>query len=148
MALNWREMEPIVLTVYRLLDQAGRRAIDGDDVYAAVGIDPDQDEARLYDKLGVLDDNDWMRVRRGGGMTVSYIEPTEKGLQYALGWPQREQGHVDALLRLLDDRIASPDTPEEERGRLTRLRDAAAGVTQGVLADVLAAWGRQITGLG
>jgi hypothetical protein len=74
--------------------------------------------------------------------------PTEKGLQITHGWPIPGQSEVDALLRLLDAMIASPETSEEERSRLQRLRDAAGEVSQSVLSGLLGAWLSQVAGLG
>jgi hypothetical protein len=64
-------------------------------------------------------------------------KPTEKGLQITHGWPIPGQSEVDALLRLLDAMIASPETSGEERSRLQRLRDAAGEVSQSVLSGLL-----------
>jgi len=58
------------------------------------------------------------------------------------------QSDVDALLRLIDARINAPDTPEEERTRLQRLREAAGDVGQSVLTGLLGAWLSQVAGLG
>ena len=44
--------------------------------------------------------------------------------------------------------IDSSNTPDEERTRLVRLRDAAGDVSQSVLSGLLGAWLSQVAGLG
>jgi hypothetical protein len=49
------------------------------------------------------------------------IMATPKGLEETRGWPREGGGtdQLELLLRLLDEHIASEDTPEEERGKLS-----------------------------
>ena len=80
-------------------------------------------------------------------MTIAMVPPTEKGLQLTHGWPVPGQGEAEALLRVLDAMIDSPNTPDEERTRLKRLRDAAGDVSQSALTGLLGAWLSQVTGI-
>ena len=102
----------------------------------------------VYNLFRLLDRTGYARVSLAGGMTVAFVQATEKGLQVARGWPVPGQSDVEVLLRLLDERIESPDTPEEERKGLRRLRDAVGSVGQSVLSSLLGAWLSQVTGAG
>ncbi len=69
------------------------------------------------------------------------IRATEKGLQEAAGWPRdgavAREAQIEALLRLLDERIADEGTSEEERGRLRRVREAISNASTKVFGEVL-----------
>ena len=146
MALDWPNVEPVLLRVYGLMDAAPFHTVEYSALAVEFGFDDDDPDLgrtlRLLDKVGFLD------AEFAGMHMPMRVEPTERGLQYARAWPKPGEGEVDALLRILDAHIASPETPDEERPRLQRLRDAAGDMTQSVLANLLAAWGRQVTGLG
>jgi len=99
----------------------------------------DEDEARR-----ALD-----ALVRGGYITVEqftanglpfFIEPTEKGLQYCSGWPTPggSSTFLAEFLSAIDARANDAATPEEERGRLRRLAEAAGGVGKELLSDIIA----------
>lgn len=76
------------------------------------------------------------------------ISSTEKGLQLASGWPTPGgSGQADLLLKILDERIGDPATPEEEKGRLRRVRESVGDLGRAVLAEVLAAYLTRAGGL-
>lgn len=64
---------------------------------------------------------------------------SEKGLQQVAGGPGALNTDLAALfLAAIEAKIADPDTPDEERGRLRRLRDCAGEVGQGVVTALIA----------
>jgi hypothetical protein len=145
--MEWSEVEPVLAATYRLL--ADQDHLRGEAVIAEMGRPPgDETTGRALENL-----------HRTGYIEAQFVmqrsvpvlvESTEKGLQHASGWP-RDGGtaqQVELLLGLLDERIASDATPEEEKGRLRRARDAVASVGKDVFADVLAAYLARQTGLG
>jgi hypothetical protein len=146
--MDWSEVEPVLKATYRLL--AERDYISGEDVIAELGRPPgDAATGRALDALSRADYIEGQFIEQSSVPVL--ITSTEKGLQEASGWPKpggagAEQ--VELLLRLLDERIASAATPEEEKGRLRRARDAVAGVGREVFAEVLAAYVARQTGLG
>ena len=145
--LNWqRDILPVLRAIYDLMDELQEDALDGDELMSRL-VTGDRDENVLYGVLKQINRGGYADVQFAGAMTVAFVQPTEKGLQTTRGWPMPGQGDVDALLQLLDQRIASPDTPEEERTRLERLRAAAGGVSQSVLASLLSAWLSHVSGI-
>jgi hypothetical protein len=145
--LDWQtEVLPALVAAYELIDESTDGFIDGENVAAKLG--RDADESSFYSLFRQLDDADYVNVQVwGGGMAPpAMIGPTEKGLQITRGWPGRGGESTEILLRLLDERIADPDVPEEERTRLERLRDAAGDVSKGVLQSVLGAWLTHVSG--
>ena len=62
-------------------------------------------------------------------------------MQKAAGWSAEGQGaQIDLLVSLLTERIEDPNIPEEEKGRLRRVRDAIGGVGRDVFTEILAAY--------
>lgn len=55
------------------------------------------------------------------------------------------QIRVDLLLRLLDERIASDETPEDEKGRLQRVRDSVSSLGRDLAVKVLGAYLARMT---
>lgn len=92
--------------------------------------------AQLSDAGGYLRDE----VSYDQRMGPDVFRLGERALQRVAGWPGDASGDLAAqLLVLLDDRLADPGLPEEERGRLKRLRDTAADVGKGTLSGLLTA---------
>lgn len=123
---------------YRLLSE--RDAIAPEDVSAEMGEGTDPDHvnralAQLYREGYVtgfgIENVPWPLS----------IQPAEKGLRAAAGWPSESSSahetQIGALLRLLDERIADEATPEEERGRLRRVREAIGSASTKVFGEVL-----------
>jgi len=71
----------------------------------------------------------------------------ERALQQVAGWPGGGRELADALLALIDERIADPDLDEDERSRLVRLRGAAGDVGKGVFTGLLTALVKSHTGI-
>jgi hypothetical protein len=144
---DWeRDVLPVLRAAYDLMEERRTDMLDGDELAALVT--PERTKGDLYSLFQLIDATGYADVRFGGAMSIAFVQPAEKGLQLTRGWPVPGQGDVEALLRLLDLRIASPDTPEEERTRLQRLRDAAGNVGSSVLSSVLSAWLSQVVGVG
>lgn len=136
--MNWRDCGPVLNATYELL---------GDNEY----VTPEAVAAQLG-----REDNEWLDRALGllfesgyiGGHAVDQrrapvmIAATEKGLREAASWPREGGGYelAEALLRLLDERIAAVDTPEPERGRLRKARDALGALPRELLVEVMAAY--------
>jgi hypothetical protein len=138
------EHMPVLVATYDLLDETVGGTVEGDDIAARLGREPD--DSLLYDVFRRLDGTGYINVLAwGGGMALpSLIEPTEKGLQILRAWPGSETD-AELLLRLLDERIAD-ESIGEERTRLERFRDAAAELGKGALLAVLTTWATRIAG--
>jgi hypothetical protein len=146
--LAWQtDVLPLLTVVYELMNESVDGSVDGEEIAARLGVGEDE-EVRLRARLRQLADTDYIRVGAWpGGMELPVlISSTEKGLQTTFGWPGRGGDSVELLLKMLDDRIADPDLPEEERTALQRLRGAAGSVGQGLLQSVLSAWLTHVTG--
>lgn len=145
--LDWqKDVLPVLAATYELIDESEDGYVDGEDVAAKLGRDADDTAFRsVFQQLDQADYVD-VQVWAGGMAPPAMIGATEKGLRITHGWPGEGGESVEILLRLLDERIADPDTPEEERTRLARFREGAAGVSKGVLQSVLSAWLTHVTG--
>jgi hypothetical protein len=146
--LDWqRDVLPVLRATYDLMDEHQDDFLQGDDLMARL-VTEDRDPDALYRIFTQIKRGGYADVEFAGAMTVAFVQPTEKGLQVTRGWPVPGQGDVEALVRLVDQRIASPDTPEDERTRLESLRAAVGNVSQTVLSSILSAWLSQMTGIG
>lgn len=144
---NWQgDVLPVLQATYGLMEERGDDFLDWEDL--GPRLTRDRSERELYNIFQQIKRGGYADVHFAGGMSIAFVQPTEKGLQLTHGWPVPGDGEVVALLRLLDASINSPATPEEERTRLKRLRDAASDVSQSVLTGLLSAWLSQVAGLG
>ena len=145
--MEWSEVQPVLRATYDLLDDA--EIIGSEAVFQALGRPPDDPTtiralALLY-QGGYID-----------GMTINNsdapvrITATTKGLQETRGWPREGGGadQLELLLRLLDERIASEDTPKDERRKLQRVRDGVASLGRDFAVDLLAAYVARASGVG
>jgi hypothetical protein len=145
--MDWSEAEPVLKATYDLLDDA--ELIGQEQVFQKLGREPGDEQT-----IRVL-----ARLYEGGyinGMTVDRnpapvrIRATLKGLEQVRGWP-REGGDTDQLvellLRLLDERIAAEDTPEQEKGKLKRVRDGIASLGRDFAVDLMAAYVARVSGI-
>ena len=145
--LDWqRSVVPVLRATYDLMDEGRTDMLDGDELASL--ITADRTEAELYNVFQLINRTGYADVQFAGAMTIAFVAPTEKGLQTTRGWPAPGQGDVETLLRLLDQRIASPETPDDERTRLQRLREAAGNVSESVLTSLLGAWLSHVAGPG
>jgi hypothetical protein len=55
---------------------------------------------------------------------------------------------VEALIKLLDERIEDPETPENERTGFKKVKEGITGAGVSVAARVLGTWIERQTGLG
>jgi hypothetical protein len=147
--MKWDEARPILEAAYRLMDEDDEEGTSAEAVVAILGRSPGDARttrilARLYEVGYItgptIDDSP---------VPIS-INPTEKGLQEVAGWPSPNSGgrEVELLLALLDERISDESRNEDERGRLRRFREAAAGVGRDVGSEVLGAYLARISGAG
>lgn len=111
--MDWeREVAPVLRTVYDLLDdQVYPYQLDGRAVASALG--REDEDPRLAGVLHQLVQAGYIDATYEGMLLPIDIDATERGLQATRGWPVPGQGDVEALLKLLDQRIASPGTSEE-----------------------------------
>jgi hypothetical protein len=146
--LDWqRSVLPVLHATYDLMDEGRTDMLDGDALLASL-VTGDRTKADLYDVFQLINRTGYADVQFASAMSIAFVSPTEKGLQTTRGWPAPGQGDVETLLRLLDQRIASPETPDEERTRLQRLREAAGNVGESVLTSLLGAWLSHVAGPG
>jgi hypothetical protein len=144
---DWqRDVLPVIRATYALMEERGDDFLDWEDL--GPHLTRERSESELYNIFQQIKRGGYADVHFAGGMAIAFVQPTEKGLQLTHGWPTPGQGEVDALLRLLDAMIDSPDTSDEERTRLQRLREAAGDVSQSILSGVLGAWLSHVAGLG
>lgn len=138
--MRFEDAEPVLRAVYRLLEE--QDSISPNAVCAATGKPPEDKPTERA--LAYL-----YREKFIDGLKLAnvdhpiQIEAASRGLEYASGWPRGGGGdQIEALLRVLDEHIASDETPEEEKGRLRRFRDGVVGVTRDigvrVMSDYLA----------
>jgi hypothetical protein len=144
--MQWSEVEPVLNATYGLLDS--KEEVTQEEVCAALG--RPQGDATTVRALELLYNDDYI-----GGFMVQQspapvrIRATPKGLQRARGWPAEGQGQseqVELLLRLLDERIDSAETADEEKSKLRQARDAFAGLGKDIAVGVLTAYATQATG--
>lgn len=147
--MDWSEVEPVLKATYRLLAEEDH--ISGDAVIEALGRPPN-DEAtgralETLERAGYIKGQFVMQTP-----VPILIRSTEKGLQHASGWPTQGGGsaaeQVDLLVRLLDERIESDETPEEEKGKLRQIRDGVGSASRDIVVSVLAAYVARMTGGG
>lgn len=136
--MYWPELQPVLEATYRCLSE--RDEISPEDVIAEMGEGTDPDHVKRA--LAQL----YRGERYIGGQDVEEypwpirIEATEKGLQEVAGWPKPGAAggdQLELLLRLLDDKIAAPETPPEEKTRLQRVRDSLGGAGRDIIVGVL-----------
>jgi hypothetical protein len=135
-----RDVLPVLRATYDLMEEQRTDTLDGKEDLVPRLSEQGHEKATLYEIFRQIHNGGYADVSFAGGMTIGLVQPTEKGFQVTRGWPVPGQGDVQALLRILDARIAAPDTPEDERTRLQRLREAAGNVSQSVLTSLLSAW--------
>lgn len=76
---------------------------------------------------------------------------TEKGLQQTSGWPKPGEAgpdQVELLLRVLDERINSEDTPEETKSKLLPIRRGIVDASRDIMVRVLSDYASRASGLG
>ncbi len=134
--MQWEKVEPVLRATYAVLERNEKTT--GEEVLQEMGRDlGDGDAARAFREL-----------ERAGFINASFkgpglpflIRTTERGLQYCAGWPTpgSSSTFMDEFMRAIDERVQDTATPEEQRGHLSRFRDAAQDVGQGLLTEVAA----------
>ena len=140
--MDWNEVRPVLVATYDLLQDAEYVRPE------AVAEKLAREDDEWFDRvLGLLQENGYI----GGHMVDQRRAPimiaaTEKGLREVANWP-REGGSfelAEALLRLLDERIADEGTSEPERGKLQTAREALSGLPRELLVEVMAAYASRV----
>lgn len=148
MSVEWSEVEPVLQATYQLLND--REEISQEEACAAVRRPPGDEKtiralALLYED-GLI-----------GGFTIEQsdapisITATPKGLRQTSGWPtgdDRGAQQLEALLRVLDERIDSEETSDDDKGRLRRVRESVGDLGRDLAVGVLTAYVARITGAG
>lgn len=96
---------------------------------------------RLH-RAGYLDGHD---ASSAAGYYLMRLHLIERGLREVQVWPAEEG--LDALLRVIDERLAATDDPEE-RSRLQKIRDGAKGLAGESLLAIGKAWATYLGGPG
>jgi hypothetical protein len=142
--MDWTEARPVLGATYELL--ATEEQTTPERVCQRLGVEPQ--DPRTIRALALLYQADYI-----DGMMVDqspapiFIRPTEKGLRQASNWPGAGDGaQLELLLRLLDERIESDDTSDEEKGKLRRLRDSLGDLGRDVAVGLLTAYLSRVTG--
>jgi hypothetical protein len=132
--MQWHKTRPILLATYDLIDRHGKTA--GSAVCEAMGVGQDDEDVRLA--IEQLDEAGYVKCLFSGAGTAQLIDPTALGLQYCSGWPTPGSGpvFVTEFLDAITERAEDASTPDEERGRLRRLAEAAGGVGKDLLTDI------------
>lgn len=139
---TWEEREQRLLEAIATAEEEGREA-RADELDSPTGLSPQQVQQglrALYD-AGYVDGIDV--TAQGDTFDLLNIRLLERGRRAVGQWPSEDQ--YAALLEVLETQIAASQDPEQ-RTKLERLRDAAIGLGQGMLATVLNAWARSIAG--
>jgi len=144
--MEWNEVRPVLAASYELLGEEGDRATP-EAVNEKLGREPrDERTARALELLykgGYIDG-----IMVDQSPAPIFIEATKEGLQETSGWPKPGAGgdQLDLLLRLLDERIAAPETPPEEKTRLQRVRDSLGDAGRDIVVGVLSNFVAKQTG--
>ena len=129
--MQWEKVEPILRAIYAQLDN--QHMTSGEAVIAAIGCG--EDEARTA--FDTLRKSGYISVQAENAAGIPFIiEAAPLGLQYCSGWPSDANGaqaFVEALIAAADARAADPETPTDERGRLSR----SAGAAKGAVPDLI-----------
>jgi hypothetical protein len=133
--VDWQEVRAVLEAAYGLLDRED--STNPEAVCEAMGRPKDHEQTRRM--LAYLH-----KSHHIGGFTIDgtavpvTITATEKGLQEVRGWPSEAGGHaqVEQLLAILEQRIDDPETPDLERGRLRRVRQAVSEVAPRLMASI------------
>lgn len=144
--MDWSDAEPVLKATYDLLDDQER--VSQEQVCQA--LDRPIGHDRTIQALAFLYEDDFI-----GGFTVDQspapvlIQSTPKGRQRVRGWPgpNSQSDDLDRLLTLLDQKIEAPGTPEEEKTRLLKAREAFANLSRDVAVGVLTALVSKQSGL-
>jgi hypothetical protein len=142
--MDWTEVRPVLRATYTLLDSEGQTTPEF--VCQRLGVQPRDD--RTLRALTLLYQGGYI-----DGITIEqspapiFIRPTEKGLREASGWPDDSSGtQLEVLLRLLDERIESDETSDEEKGKLRRVRGSLVDLGRDVAVGLLTAYLSRVAG--
>jgi hypothetical protein len=88
----------------------------------------------------VLRESGYIQGYFGANGLPQQIQPTEKGLQYCMGWPAPgdQSAFVAKLTDAIEARADDESLPESERSKLRNLGRAVANVGKDVLTDIVA----------
>ena len=136
MVEQWDRIDlPLLEALAEHEGDTGRAYKSEDELRAALG--EDWDQRVVSAGLTRLVDARYITAIDASSMAGSYWlrpELTERGRRTVGLWPQDDLGAV--LIRILDERIATAETPEE-RSQWRKLRDSAANVGENIMAEVV-----------
>jgi hypothetical protein len=147
---RWDDVRPTLVAAYDLFDESDQ--VGAVEIAAKLGIDDEAGMTRLTRHLYALDDADYIKVHRAGGMEPpDLILPTHPGRQEVRGWPgpRTAIGNAELLVDLLRAQAEAADTPPEEKTRLRAILNAIGSgsldALSKVTADLIIRGGGQIT---
>jgi len=133
----WAKVEPILRAAYALMDEnEDTGATSSEPICRALDLPEDDNSVILA--IRQLRDSGYLKADFNGAGIAYYIEPTALGLEHCSGWPSPGSGpvFVTEFIEAITARADDASTPDEERGRLRRLAEAAGGVGKDVLTEV------------
>jgi hypothetical protein len=139
---TWEDREQRLLEAIGAAEEEGREA-RADKLNSPTGLTQDQVERGLQalHDAGYIEGIDV--TAQGDIFDLLNIRLLERGRRAVGQWPAEDQ--YAALLEVLEAQIAASQDPEQ-RTKLERLREAAIGLGQGMLATILNAWARSLAG--
>lgn len=136
MTALWDQRERRILEAVRDGEEAGERVLSVATLAEPLER-PLEEVRRVVEALHI---DGWLtgvEAADAVGFELVDMRPTAKTRRYLGDWPA-ETGSVDVLLETLASKIDEVDD-DEERSKLQRFLQSAAGVSREVLSDVLAA---------
>jgi hypothetical protein len=134
------QMEPVLRTAYRLLNESHDGKVEGAALADALGRDPD--DSQLWFVLRKARKYGWLEVAFPSGRHLKFVRATEKGLTGFSGWPRPGEMDVDAFVPVLTERIEDPATSDDDRSALVKVRDGLVEVGKSAATDIFTAWAR------
>jgi hypothetical protein len=133
--MRWDIAGPVLRATYASIESSNTGMTGGEKVCADLGMLAD-DAAPIF---RALEQAGYIGAYFGASGFPQQILPTEKGLQYCLGWPSSgsESAFVAELLGAIETRADDESVGEEERSRLRSLGRAAADVGKDVLTEIV-----------
>ena len=144
---TWETVAVPILEEVAARETDGRGMIDYREFADVTGADVEAVAAEVDRLLGAGYLSGRIEKAMGGPANYSLSNPrlAERGSRTVGQWPA--DNAADALLELIDQRLASPDTSPETKSKLKGLRSAVGEVGKSVATVVLVALVKSQTGL-
>lgn len=142
---TWSERELVILEAIFEREETGEMFTSVDEIAEATELDLEVARRGAHDLADAGFITGAGPQMLGSGWDLARIRLQERGRRAIGQWPSEDA--YDSLVRMLQSRIAEESDPER-RGRLQKLLGAVTDVGKDVDGNVLAAWFRQMTGLG